>query len=224
MKGELIHLGHPLFKISCQGSYLTNCAIESWPFLTFRYGDAAWARFWHLGSSQVFWPPTFFSAFPSVDRVLDLGFLSVSSPWQGQGVATKLATKAAQLARWSSSGFPWISLDMDFPFLSILILIRTKYDSRLHFHIRIYVHIRIYDVQFSSLAISRCSLRDQNCEGIVVIASTTATVKIVERLDSYLLEKHTPQLREAPPPKKKKKKWGESFPKCGWLGWLIPKH
>ena len=74
-------------------------AIGSLPFITFRYGDAAWARFWHLGSSQVFWPPTFFSAFPSVDRVLDLGFLSVSSPWQGQGVATKLATKAAQLAR-----------------------------------------------------------------------------------------------------------------------------
>ena len=74
----------------------------------------------------------------------------------------------------------------------------------------------IYDVQFSSLAISRCSLRDQNCEGIVVIASTTATVKIVERLDSYLLEKHTPQLREAPPPKKKKN-GGKVFPNVG--GW-----
>ena len=30
-------------------------AIGSLPFKTFRYGDAAWARFWHLGSSQVLW-------------------------------------------------------------------------------------------------------------------------------------------------------------------------
>ena len=33
-------------------------AIGSLPFITFRYGDAAWARFWHLGSSQVLWLPT----------------------------------------------------------------------------------------------------------------------------------------------------------------------
>jgi len=87
-----------------------------------RYGDVAWSRFWHLGSSQVLWPPTFLSAFPSLDRVLDLGFLSVSSQWQGKGVATKLATEAEHLAR------------------------------------------------------------DKSCQGMVVIASTTATVKIVERL------------------------------------------
>jgi len=87
-----------------------------------RYEDVAWSRFWHLGSSQVLWPPTFLSAFPTLDRILDLGFLSVSSQWQGKGVATKLATNAEQLAR------------------------------------------------------------DKNCQGMVVIASTTATVKIVERL------------------------------------------
>merc|ERR1719342_413005 len=46
-----------------------------------RYGDVGWARFWHFGSSQVLWLPIFFSAFPTVDRVLDLGFLSVSSEW-----------------------------------------------------------------------------------------------------------------------------------------------
>ena len=36
---------------------------------------------------------------PTVDRVLDLGFLSVSSAWQGKGVATMLASKAEHLAR-----------------------------------------------------------------------------------------------------------------------------
>ena len=37
-------------------------------------------------------------------------------------------------------------------------------------------------------------------------------------------------IRGAPPPKKKKTKnkkkhfFGEIFPKCGWVGWLIPKQ
>merc|ERR1712012_1503712 len=79
------------------------------------------SRFWHFGSSQVLWPANFFSAFPNVDKVLDLGFLSVSSAWQGRGVATRLANMA-QMAR------------------------------------------------------------DEHCQGMVVIAATTATVKIVERL------------------------------------------
>ena len=58
-------------------------AIGSLPFITFRYGDAAWARFWHLGSSQLessSLAPNCLSAVPTVDRVLDLCFLGVSPP------------------------------------------------------------------------------------------------------------------------------------------------
>ena len=127
-----------------------NVINYGWP----RYGDVGWARFWHLGSSQVLWPPTFFSAFPTVDRVLDLGFLSVSSPWQGKGIATKLAKKAEQLARFSISGFLW-------PWSSTKVF--------LFFLLR---RLRLLSLFF----------RDQNCQGMVVIAATTATVKIVERL------------------------------------------
>ena len=105
----------------------------------------AWARFWHLGSSQVLWPPTFFSAFPTLDRVLDLGFLSVSSTWQGKGVATKLAKKAEQLAR--------------FPLTKVTLIFLLGPCVSCHGF-----------------------FRDQNCQGMVVIAATTATVKIVERL------------------------------------------
>ena len=101
MYGEVILLGHPLFKILCQGCKLKNPWSKWVWWESLRYKDVAWSRFWHLGSSHVLWPPTFLSAFPTVDRLLDLGFLSVSSAWQGKGVATMLASKAEHLARWS---------------------------------------------------------------------------------------------------------------------------
>merc|ERR1719154_376876 len=64
-----------------------------------KYGEESWARFWHFGSAKVFWPKDLFKDNPSVETIMDLGFLSVEKGWRGRGIAGELMRRGEALAR-----------------------------------------------------------------------------------------------------------------------------
>ena len=88
-----------------------------------KYGEEPWARFWHFGAEKVLWPRDLFTDIPSLETIMDLGFLSVKTECRGRGVAGELMRQGEVLAR------------------------------------------------------------EIKCQGTVVIASTTATMKIAKRLE-----------------------------------------
>ena len=91
-----------------------------------KYGDEPWARFGHVGG-KILWPRDLFTDSPSLETIMDLGFLSVEKEWRGRGIAGELMRRGEALAR------------------------------------------------------------EVKCQGTVVIASTTATVRITKRLEMKVL-------------------------------------
>lgn len=121
--GDGTMVGQLLCEVHKREDAMDTGNAPSFHTLLDRYQDPTWARFFHIGAIHVFWAKDLFTEFPTLDKVFDLGFLSVARKERGKGIAGELFRRG--------------------------------------------------EVQAKELG----------CQGMVVIASTTATVKLAKRLN-----------------------------------------
>jgi len=94
-----VMVGQILCEVHYRRDVMDTESIPSFPTLLGKYGDPAWARFFHLGANHVFLPQELFMEFPVLDKVFDLGFLSVVQEERRKGIAGELFRRGESLAR-----------------------------------------------------------------------------------------------------------------------------
>merc|ERR1712179_352722 len=97
MSGKMV--GQMLCEVHYRSDFMDTENITSYSTLLEKYGDPAWARFFHLGANHVFSPWQLFMEFPVLDKVFDLGCLIVVQEDRRKGVAAELFRRGESLAK-----------------------------------------------------------------------------------------------------------------------------
>ena len=97
VSGKMV--GQMLCEVHYRKDVMDSENIPSYPTILEKYHDPAWARFFHLGANHVFSPQQLYMEFPELDKMFDLGFLSVMQEERRKGIAGELFRRGEALAK-----------------------------------------------------------------------------------------------------------------------------